>query len=146
MSICLLLLQGVVHGDPGPPNILIASGHVSGIIDWEEVHPGWPIFDLTILCSQLIMSLRLEEALMLETVQNCVDGFVSILPLPSWELDLLGILIPCRAAQIVCLTSEVLKTSNPNDYLMDLVSKGEALLTFFSNQKNTELFSTPFSF
>jgi aminoglycoside phosphotransferase (APT) family kinase protein len=36
----------VVWGDPGPHNVLVEDGHVSGLLDWELAHLGHPLEDL----------------------------------------------------------------------------------------------------
>jgi Ser/Thr protein kinase RdoA (MazF antagonist) len=36
----------LVHGDYFPGNVLVTDRGVSGIIDWEEAHLDWPIWDL----------------------------------------------------------------------------------------------------
>ena len=36
----------LVWGDPGPHNLLVDDGHVSGLLDWELAHLGHPLEDL----------------------------------------------------------------------------------------------------
>lgn len=42
-------LDAIVHWDFTPDNVLVRDGRVTGVIDWEGVRAGDPVFDLVTL-------------------------------------------------------------------------------------------------
>jgi Ser/Thr protein kinase RdoA (MazF antagonist) len=40
------LTTGLVHGDFFPGNVLVATGRATALLDWEEAHIDWQVFEL----------------------------------------------------------------------------------------------------
>lgn len=56
-------LDGIVHWDFTPDNVLARDGRVTGVIDWEGARPGDPRFDLVTLAFYAPGTPLLERAL-----------------------------------------------------------------------------------
>jgi aminoglycoside phosphotransferase (APT) family kinase protein len=55
--------EAIVHWDFTPDNVLVRDGRVSGVIDWEGVRAGDPVFDLVTLAFYAPRTPLLERAL-----------------------------------------------------------------------------------
>jgi aminoglycoside phosphotransferase (APT) family kinase protein len=55
--------RAIVHWDFTPDNVLVRDGRVTGVIDWEGVRAGDPLFDLVTLAFYAPGTLLFEESL-----------------------------------------------------------------------------------
>jgi Ser/Thr protein kinase RdoA (MazF antagonist) len=119
-----LVLDGLdrcclVHGDLNPKNLLVdaGSGHVTGVVDWEFAHAGWPVSDLGNL-------LRFErEPVFVEAV---LDGYLRLCgDVDGDDPDLL--LTRARAADLVALVDLAARRGeNPVTEQADLLLRAVA--------------------
>lgn len=58
---CVPEAQAIVHWDFTPDNVLVRDGRVTGVIDWEGVRAGDPLFDLVTLAFYAPETPRLEQ-------------------------------------------------------------------------------------
>jgi 4-aminobutyrate aminotransferase-like enzyme/Ser/Thr protein kinase RdoA (MazF antagonist) len=110
------LPRQLVHGDLNDHNVLVdADGHVSGILDFGDVHAAPAVFELAVATAYAI----LEATDPVEAAARVAAGYHAIRPLSDDELDVLFPLVRARlAASVTIAASRRGGEEEPDAYLL----------------------------
>lgn len=73
----IFYVDEVVHSDVWPPNILVLDGHLSGLIDFDDLSIGPGMLDLASAISEFCFD-RNNDTLLEKNVSAIIQGFTSV--------------------------------------------------------------------
>lgn len=102
------LRKSLIHNDANDWNVLTRDGKVSGIIDFGDMCHSWTVNEIAIAITYVMMGKEKP----LEVASHVIEGYQSIFPLETEELDILYYLVAARLCTSVC-NSAYAKTLKP---------------------------------
>ena len=91
----------VAHGDLTLSNVLLDAGHISGVIDFGDMHHTARVCDLAISLTSLLR----ESADPWPAATAFLDAYQRVLPLEPEEVELIGELVLARLAASVLMSA-----------------------------------------
>ncbi len=93
------LRKSIIHGDLNASNILVKNNKVISIIDWDDVHEDYLVYEVCVLIAHnLITKKSIRKALII----NFLKGYEKYIRLNEEEKKALYYFIKCRFLAIAC--------------------------------------------
>jgi 4-aminobutyrate aminotransferase-like enzyme/Ser/Thr protein kinase RdoA (MazF antagonist) len=112
------LRKSIIHNDANHWNVLSKDGKVSGIIDFGDMCHSWTVNEIAVAITYIMM----EKENPLEAASHAIQGYQSIFPLETKELDILYYLVAARLCTSVC-NSAYAKTLKPESEYITISEK-----------------------
>ncbi|WP_282161620.1 aminotransferase class III-fold pyridoxal phosphate-dependent enzyme [Ulvibacterium marinum] len=112
------LRKSLIHNDANDWNVLTRDGKVSGIIDFGDMCHSWTVNEIAIAITYVMMGKEKP----LEVASHVIEGYQSIFPLETEELDILYYLVAARLCTSVC-NSAYAKTLKPESEYITISEK-----------------------
>jgi 4-aminobutyrate aminotransferase-like enzyme/Ser/Thr protein kinase RdoA (MazF antagonist) len=126
----------VLHADLTLSNVLIGDGHITGVIDFGDMHHTARVCDLAISLTSL---LRESDDLWADSRQF-LDAYQRVLPLDPAEVELIGELVLARSAASILISAWRAPLYPDNEeYLTSLVSGSWRILDEWTVMGRAEL-------
>jgi Ser/Thr protein kinase RdoA (MazF antagonist) len=111
---------GQVHGDVNEQNILVTTDsapEISGLLDYQDSHESFPIYDLAMAVAYMLMAKNLEVPV-LDTPGHILAGYTSLLDLHPAEAAVFKTLVAGRMVQSLVMGAYTFSLDPVNQYVL----------------------------